>query len=329
MPAAKNRLNSAAGAREAGHARQGGRADCRVGRGKGAAYMTTLLQRIEKRPFVDALATRVHEPVQALLKSQPSLRTTLDGTWLGHPLHAALTDFPVGAWATGFVLDMASLGRRRRPLERAAFTAHAFGLASAGVAAVAGLADWSYLDGKPRRVGFVHAALNTMAAALFGVSLLLRKNGQRGAGIATSTAGLGVALTSAWLGGMMSYHYGIGVSHRAFELGGPQGFVPVLEDDELEEGELCRVVAEGAPILLARARGRIHAIGDTCTHLGCSLSAGKLDGDRVICPCHGSQFRLTDGRVMVGPATDSEPHYETRVRDGRIEVRKATMNGAS
>ncbi len=290
---------------------------------------TSLLERVEKRSGIDALAEAVHQPVQAVLQSRPALRSTLDGTWLGHPLHAALTDFPVGAWATGVVLDMVGLGKRGRPYERAAFAAHAFGLAAAGVAALAGIADWSYLEGKPRRVGFVHATLNTVAASLFGMSLFLRKRGQRGAGIAASTVGFGVVMGSAWLGGMMSYHYGIGVSHRAFEQGGPEGFVSVLGNDELAEGQLRRVVAEGAPIVLARTRGRIHAIGDTCTHLGCSLSRGRLDGERVVCACHGSQFRLSDGRVMVGPATDSEPHYETRVRDGRIEVRKSGLDDAS
>ncbi|MRG96979.1 Rieske 2Fe-2S domain-containing protein [Polyangium spumosum] len=291
---------------------------------------TSLLTTVENRSSVDAWAEAVHRPVQSVLQKRPELRTTLDGTWLGHPLHAALTDFPVGAWATGVVLDIAGLGRpRKKGLHDAAFTAHAFGLAAAGVAALAGLADWSYLDGKPRRVGFVHAALNTVAAGLFGISLLLRKNGRRGAGIAASTTGFAVVMGSAWLGGVMSYHYGIGVSHRAFEQGGPSGFMPVLRNDELAEGQLRRVVAEGAPILLARANGRVHAIGDTCTHLGCSLSRGRLDGERVVCACHGSQFRLRDGRVMVGPATDSEPHYETRVRDGQIEVRRSGLDGAS
>lgn len=76
-------------------------------------------------------------------------------------------------------------------------------------------------------------------------------------------------------------------------------------------------------VLLTRRQGQLLAIGDTCTHLGCSLAGGRIEGDRVVCPCHGSQFRLSDGRVMAGPATMSEPRFEVRVRAGRIEVRPA------
>ena len=39
-----------------------------------------------------------------------------------------------------------------------------------------------------------------------------------------------------------------------------------------------------------------------CTHLGCRIN--KLEDDKLICPCHGSQFYL-DGTVIKGPATAS------------------------
>ena len=74
-------------------------------------------------------------------------------------------------------------------------------------------------------------------------------------------------------------------------------------------------------MLVTRYAGQIYAIGDTCTHMGCSLSDGKLQGDEVMCPCHNSHFRITDGQVVKGPATVAEPAYESRVRDGRILLR--------
>jgi nitrite reductase/ring-hydroxylating ferredoxin subunit len=46
----------------------------------------------------------------------------------------------------------------------------------------------------------------------------------------------------------------------------------------------------------------IYAFDDTCTHKGCSLGEGKLDGTIVTCPCHGSQFDVTSGAVVRGPA---------------------------
>jgi nitrite reductase/ring-hydroxylating ferredoxin subunit len=43
----------------------------------------------------------------------------------------------------------------------------------------------------------------------------------------------------------------------------------------------------------------------------------------VRCPWHGSTFRLSDGKVVRGPAAASQPVYEARVTDGKVEVRAA------
>ncbi len=36
-----------------------------------------------------------------------------------------------------------------------------------------------------------------------------------------------------------------------------------------------------------------------CTHLGCKID--KMQGDRLVCPCHGSEYDL-EGKVLKGPA---------------------------
>ena len=58
----------------------------------------------------------------------------------------------------------------------------------------------------------------------------------------------------------------------------------------------------GTRVNVANASGHLYAIDDTCTHKGCSLAKGKLDGTTVTCPCHGSQFDVTSGDVLRGPA---------------------------
>jgi 3-phenylpropionate/trans-cinnamate dioxygenase ferredoxin subunit len=58
----------------------------------------------------------------------------------------------------------------------------------------------------------------------------------------------------------------------------------------------------GTRVNVANAEGHLHAFDDTCTHAGCSLGTGKLEGTTVICPCHGSQFDVTSGAVLRGPA---------------------------
>lgn len=56
------------------------------------------------------------------------------------------------------------------------------------------------------------------------------------------------------------------------------------------------------PIALYHLSGRLYAISDSCPHAGASLCEGELDGDVVTCPRHGSQFRVTDGARLRGPA---------------------------
>jgi len=53
---------------------------------------------------------------------------------------------------------------------------------------------------------------------------------------------------------------------------------------------------------VASVAGHLYAFDDACTHRGCSLAKGKLDGTTVTCPCHGSEFDITSGAVLRGPA---------------------------
>src|SRR5918911_1262417 len=87
-------------------------------------------------------------------------KNALNGVWLGHPLHPALTDVPIGAWVTTLVCDL--LG-----IEQAADAALTLGVAAAGPPAPAGGAAWVDAPGGLRRVGLVHAVLNVLALLLF------------------------------------------------------------------------------------------------------------------------------------------------------------------
>jgi nitrite reductase/ring-hydroxylating ferredoxin subunit len=131
--------------------------------------------------------------------------------------------------------------------------------------------------------------------------------------------GLSIAGCSAWLGGHLSYREGVGVDQTVFEEP-PTSWTSLIDDEKLDEGALVRRSANGTGVLLVRHGGKVFALVDRCSHRGCSLSGGTLDGPAVTCPCHGSTFGL-DGRVIRGPAVASQPRLETRTRDGRIEVR--------
>ena len=79
-------------------------------------------------------------------------------------------------------------------------------------------------------------------------------------------------------------------------------FHPAVAADEVEEGGVKRVLIGDRKIGVYRLDGVYYALDDTCTHIGCSLTRGELEGPTVTCACHGSQFDVTSGAVLRGPA---------------------------
>lgn len=81
-------------------------------------------------------------------------------------------------------------------------------------------------------------------------------------------------------------------------------------------------VVEGKSIALANVDGAFFAVDDACTHSKCSLgSEGMMDGNAVVCGCHGAQFDVTTGKVMTLPATVDLKTYETKTEDGSVYVK--------
>jgi cytochrome P450/nitrite reductase/ring-hydroxylating ferredoxin subunit len=87
------------------------------------------------------------------------------------------------------------------------------------------------------------------------------------------------------------------------------------------EGTLRRVEVADTAVCLARTGEGWLAFDDTCTHEECSLAGGELDGEVVICPCHGSEFDVRTGDVVTPPALDPLPIYEAREDGGTLFVR--------
>jgi cytochrome P450/nitrite reductase/ring-hydroxylating ferredoxin subunit len=94
------------------------------------------------------------------------------------------------------------------------------------------------------------------------------------------------------------------------------------------EGTLRRVEVADTAVCLARTGERWLAFDDTCTHEECSLAEGELDGEVVICPCHGSEFDVRTGDVVTPPALDPLPIYEAREDGGTLFIRLAAPAAA-
>ena len=73
---------------------------------------------------------------------------------------------------------------------------------------------------------------------------------------------------------------------------------------DVADGEMRVFSVVGTKVNVASVSGRLYAFDDACTHSGCSLASGDLDGTVVTCACHGSEFDVTSGEVLEGPADD-------------------------
>jgi nitrite reductase/ring-hydroxylating ferredoxin subunit/uncharacterized membrane protein len=258
--------------------------------------------------------------VTAPIAGEPApkpLKDLLNGVWLGHPLHPLVVAAPIGAWTSALIFDLIEE-------DRAADTAILFGIAGGLASAATGAAQYydATTNKEPRRLGALHAALNSAALASYVTSAVLRSRGSRGAGQVASALGLMFLSGGGLLGGDLAYTLGIGVDHSAFEKE-PTKWVDVIGEAELPDGKPVRVEAKGAPVMLLRDGDLIHAVGATCTHLGGPMDEGEIDlaACTTTCPWHASVFSLNDGSVVHGPATVSLPSYEVKREQGRVLVR--------
>jgi 3-phenylpropionate/trans-cinnamate dioxygenase ferredoxin subunit len=94
----------------------------------------------------------------------------------------------------------------------------------------------------------------------------------------------------------------------------------VASVDEIPEGTVKVVVADGVPIALCNYDGTIYAIDDVCTHDRGPLDQGELIGNEIECPRHGARFDVTTGRATCLPAVRPVRTYPVHVSDGRISV---------
>jgi len=71
---------------------------------------------------------------------------------------------------------------------------------------------------------------------------------------------------------------------------------------DVPDGQMRVFEVAGTKVNVTNTNGQLYAFDDTCTHAGCSLANGDLAGTTVTCACHGSQFDVTTGAVLRGPA---------------------------
>jgi nitrite reductase/ring-hydroxylating ferredoxin subunit/uncharacterized membrane protein len=279
-------------------------------------FFQQLTKTVEDMEAFDRFANLVQKVVSRIVPQESVLKDLLSGTWLGRPLHPVLTDTVIGAWTSASTLDI--LGGKMA--ERAAGQLIFIGNMAALPTVAAGLSDWAELWGAQQRVGSVHALGNATGLVLQTLSLQARRGGRRKKAFLLSLGSMAIVGASAYLGGYLSFVKGVGVNQTAFEEW-PQEWMPVIAEEELAEDTLTPVRTDGVRIMLYKKDEELYALSDRCSHRGCPLHLGQVNDLMVECSCHGSIFRLSDGRVVRGPATVPAPSYEVRCQDGKVEVR--------
>jgi nitrite reductase/ring-hydroxylating ferredoxin subunit/uncharacterized membrane protein len=259
-------------------------------------------------------------PVRERYQDNLALELMHGGRWVGHPLHPALSDLPVGLWAGATLLDVTDRSPAPRRGIDAAGMLSAAGILAACATALTGLSDWTVSNEQDRRVGLFHGLLNTVALGLQGASLGTRMTGHRSTASALGAASLTVTAAAAYLGGHLVFTKGVMVNRVGWAIG-PRRWVRALPEADVPDDTPVAVEAEGRQVMLYRHRGVLYALDNVCSHAGGLLSRGAVADLAVTCPLHGSRFALADGSVGRGPANQPQPVLRTRIRNGWIEVR--------
>ncbi len=264
-----------------------------------------------------------HRWLNALFRPIRPLKDFLNGTWIGHPLHAAATDIPIGALLLTVILDV--LGQTA-----AADVALVVTILFMLAAAVTGAADYTDTDGAARVRATVHSTLMVVALLLLLISLALRATGgtDRTIAVALSFIGFLIVTAGAFVGGDVVYLFGNMVSRHAFRGSGTKWVKldtgAVADLATIPEATPTRMKAGVNDLVLVRVGDSVHALHAVCAHAGGPLAEGTVVDGCIECPWHASRFRLTDGRLRQGPALYDQPAYEIRAAEGGgYEVRRA------
>ena len=191
-----------------------------------------------------------HRWLAALFRPLGPIKDLLHGRGLGHPLHAAVTDIPIGALLLTVMLDLAN---QRAAADIALVVTIAFML----LAALSGAADYVDTDGTARARATVHSTLMVLALVVLLVSLLMRSGDptNRTLPVVLGIVGFLVVTGAAWIGGDVVYQLGNMVSRHAWRGRGTKWI-------SLDFGDADpTTLAEATPVRRGRARTSLRSSG--------------------------------------------------------------------
>jgi nitrite reductase/ring-hydroxylating ferredoxin subunit/uncharacterized membrane protein len=267
-----------------------------------------------------------HRWVSAIFRPIRPIRDLLNGRWLGHPLHAASTDLPIGLLLGTVILDI--LGQTA-----AADIVLVATIVTMLLSALSGLADYADTDGTARTRATLHATLMVVALVLLIVSAVLRAGApaDRTVPVALSILGFLLVTAGAFVGGDVVFALGNMVSRHAFRGAGTKWIRldtgAVTDLAALPDATPTKMRAGINDLVVVRIGDTMHALHAVCAHAGGPLDQGTIVDGCVECPWHASRFRLSDGLARQGPTVYDQPSYELRTAEGGgYEVRRRAVS---
>jgi nitrite reductase/ring-hydroxylating ferredoxin subunit len=94
--------------------------------------------------------------------------------------------------------------------------------------------------------------------------------------------------------------------------------VACLED--IPPGSRKMVIADDQLIALFNVDGTIYAVDDLCPHQGAPLSEGLFIGCVAVCPWHGAEFDVTNGKLLSGPGVRDVRAYPVSIKGDDVEI---------
>ena len=262
-----------------------------------------------------------HRWLGALFHPIRPIQNFLNGSWLGHPVHAVVTDVPIGALTVSIIADVIG-----QPL--VADVSLLLGVLGMVAAAITGGADYAEVDGTARYRATVHSAIMVISLVLYVISLAIRSGSPADRLLPVLIALVGYLLLTlgAAIGGDLVFLIGTHVDRHAWRGAGAKWIKLDLGGlDDIPEGGPTKLKAGINELAVVREGDRILAVHAQCAHAGGPLAEGSLVGDAIECPWHGSRYRLADGHVVRGPTMYDQPAYEVRRAEaGGWEVRRQT-----
>lgn len=252
----------------------------------------------------------------------------------GHPLHPILVCFPIAFFIGALIFDVLALLNDQNFNQTAVYMVIA-GLVGGLAAAIPGLIDFIFTvppnsTGKKRAAK--HGLINFGVILIFSASLFFRLQMQpvpKLLIVGLEVIGVILLTFAGWMGGTLVYRNQIGVDHRYAGAGkwkeeylkATNGRVEFANTSGLEINQMRLLHVDGKRIVVARTETGWAAFSDHCTHRGGSLAGGALVCRAVQCPWHGSQFDVTIGDVIAGPAKEKIIVYPMEEENGKLYIK--------